>query len=309
MMNNEKSACQDESDEPSQLSLPVLTVEQEIGARLRHQRLARNLSIAQVSTALKLAGSTIEGIERGEPSRHPGPYRRGHIGSYARFLGLDPAILLDLLEQTEPTPLQPVMPSSARVPRLERLLKIATYSVVTTAIIPPLVWIYIQGGLDFIGGDRAALLDNDPAPTMAPALLAQRPAAAPEHRDAGARAALTASALPLSPIRPVRDAMAEDAMEAVSGTPEPQDPRSVLVVEVLDDSWLEVYAADGQRLEFDLLRAGDQRRFVAEAPFRVLAGRGSAINLMLDGEALAFEGQDRGDVVNLELSAAGAVRR
>lgn len=315
-MNDKKPAHQLEVDEPNQLSLPVGAAEEEVGARLRHQRLKRQILVADAARALKLSPSTIEEIERGDLGRHESLYRRGYLRNYARFLGLDPAPLLEMLQDSDLPPLRSVLPVRSRGPRFDRYLKIATYTVVTTLIIPPLVWIYIQGGLDFLDRDRTLALEPGAAVQdgVSQPLFPQRPAAPAVEAEMAGTVAVTASALPLSHIRPVRDLVAEDRLavvdlEAESTTPETTDSRSVLMIELMDDSWLEVYAADGRRLEFDLLRAGDQRRFVGEAPFRILAGRGNAVSLTLDGQTLTFEGQERADVVNLELSDDGVIRR
>lgn len=320
MMNNKKPADKDEIDEPSQLSLAVGSAEQEVGARLRQRRLKRRISIEDAARALKLAPSTLLEIEEGELGRFESLYRRGYLRNYARFLGLDPEPLLERVQAIDLPPLKTVLPVGSRGQRFDRFLKIATYVIVTTLIIPPLVLIYIQGGLDFLDRDRALVVDlqdSDVAPVQSVSGLAGpvRPTDGGAERDAAISGPVTASAIPLNALRPVRDLISEQHplaseqwSEALPGDEAP-DPRSVLQVELLDDSWLEVYAADGRRLEFDLLRAGDQRRFVAEAPFRLLVGRGNAVRLSVDGEAVQFAGQDRGDVVRFQINADGAVLR
>jgi cytoskeleton protein RodZ len=318
-MNDKKPAPHDEADVPSQLRLPVGATEEEVGARLRHQRLKRKISIEDAARALKLAPATLQEIERGDLGRYESIYQRGYLRNYARFLGLEPEPLVAMLQEADLPPLRTVLPLRSPGPNFERFLKIATYAIVTTLIIPPLVLIYIQGGLDFLDRDRSVVVESSETAVAGGGLVGQTPlpqrsAAAVAERDTISTGPVTASALPLTYIRPVRDPVAEDQLqqadlESLASSSEAPDPRSVLLVELLDDSWLEVYAADGRRLEFDLLRAGDQRRFVAEAPFRILAGRASAVNLILDGEVLRFEGQDRGDVVSLELSADGVILR
>lgn len=306
---------------PSQLTLSVGRAEEQVGLTLREQRLKRRISIERAAAALKLSSVILDDLEKGTLDRHPHLYRRGYVRNYARFLGLDPAPLLRLIEEDEAPPLRPVLPAQRRAVKLDRFLKIATYAIVTTVIIPPIVWIYIQGGWH--------LMDRDSGTERGASVLAERAgprstvttgSTRPDPADAGdsqpATVPVTASALPLSSIRPMRDlvdptaqvgADAEPADEtAASAAP---DPRSSLVIELVDDSWLEVYDADGQRLEYDLLRAGERRVYIAEAPFRLLLGRANAITLSLDGKAVEYEGQDRGDVSSFELLADGAVQR
>lgn len=318
-MTDQQSAKGADNDQPSQLRLAVGAGGLEIGAQLQHQRRKRKISIEDAARALKLAPSTLEEIERGNLDRYESIYRRGYVRNYARFLGLDPVPLIAMLPEVEMPPLRSVLPMQQRGRNFERLFKIATYAIVTTLIIPPIILIYIQGGLDFLDRERAesqqaqlpASLMQEPAtPFVGP----PRPTDAGIEREGTASAPMTASALPLNYIRPVRDPVSAESLARMepgsSGSNEEiVDTRSALVIELLDDSWLEVYAADGRRLEFDLVRAGSERRFLDEGPFRVLAGRGSAIRLQLDGEFIEFPGQDRADVVTLEIDADGAVRR
>lgn len=317
-MTKEQPASGNVTEQPAQLRLSVGSAEEEIGALLRHQRLKRKLAVDDAARALKLSPSTLEEIERGNLDRFESLYRRGYLRNYARFLGLDPAPLLEMLREAEMPPLRSVMPVHQRGKNFDRFLRIATYAIVTTLIIPPIVLIYIQGGLDFLDRDRS--LAHHPSSVQA--VLGDvadegafvgppRPVGADGEREA---AVVTASALPLNYIRPVRDPVApawpeEGDPGAGDLQPEIPDPRSSLVIELMGDSWLEVYAADGRRLEFDLLRAGAERRFLDEGPFRILAGRASAISLQVDGKVMEFDGQDRADVVSLEVSADGVVRR
>jgi cytoskeleton protein RodZ len=82
-----------------------------------------------------------------------------------------------------------------------------------------------------------------------------------------------------------------------------------LSVELLEDSWVEIHAADGERLEYDLLRAGQSRTYSGEAPFQLLLGRANAVRLMLGEELVTFDGHDRSDVARLRLLASGEVER
>lgn len=318
-MTDKKPAHSTEEAEPSQLRLAVGAAEEEIGAMLRHQRLKRKIALDDAARALKLSQSTLDEIERGGLDRFESLYRRGYVRNYARFLGLDPAPLLAMLQESDMPALRPVLPVQQRGRSFDRLFKIATYAIVTTLIVPPIVLIYIQGGLDFLDRERA-----DAQQLMLPSSAIQEPASSfvgplrpfstDVDREATPPSPVTASALPLNYIRPVRDPVGADLpLRGDSGAQanggEIAEMRGALVIELLDDSWLEVYAADGRRLEFDLLRAGVERRFLEDGPFRILAGRGSAIRLELDGQALNFEGQDRADVVTLEISVDGTVER
>ncbi|MEE4295416.1 MAG: RodZ domain-containing protein [Wenzhouxiangella sp.] len=312
--------------EPDQLRLPVGRVEEEVGIQLKQQRQKRKLSLEQAARALKLPATSLDKLERGEFDDLAPIYRRGYVQNYARYLGLEPGPLVGLLGEQEPSALTAVMPLPRERIKFDRILKFSTYLIVTTLIVPPLILIYIQGGLRFFDDDPqsasgqiaesvAQASDIRVAERMARALALDTPDQAEGEMDSlqdTTRPPLTATALPVGAIRPLRDpALNPDSADRVASPTEVVESitGSTLILEVLEDSWLEVYAANGERLEYDLLRQGDRREFVAEPPFRLLLGRANAVSLKLDGAPVEFEGQDRADVASFELLADGEIRR
>lgn len=312
--------------EPDQLRLPVGRIEEEVGIQLKQQRQKRKISLDQAARALKLPVSSLDKIERGELEHLAPIYRRGYVQNYARYLGLEPESLVALLGEQEPSALTAVLPLPRGRIKFDRILKFSTYFIVTTLIVPPLILIYIQGGLRFFDNETqsapgqiaesvARASDNRVAERMARALAIDTPDQAGEGMNDSpdsSRPPMTATALPVGAIRPLRDPALNPEPSEQATSPTVNDPAmagSTLVLEVLEDSWLEVYAANGERLEYDLLRQGDRREFVAELPFRLLLGRANAVSLELDGAPVEFEGQDRADVASFELLAGGEVRR
>lgn len=295
-----------------------------IGATLAQARKDAGLSRRVITERLRLPGLVIEDIECGRVDRLSGLYRRGYITNYARLVGLDPAALLAEVTDDELPELREVLPVNAQSWKFERYLKIATYALVTTVIVPPLLYFFIQGG--------SRIMEREPAPDLADTVV-QEPATGTEQ--GGSRIARTlpldetgvrqsregghvsASAIPLSP-RSSRDpeaGMAEGGNPGVLDASPigPAEAQAValnrLAIEVTGDSWIEIHDADGQRLEYDLIRAGESRGYEGRAPFRLLLGRANAVNLVLDGQEIEYEGHDRGDLARLELLASGEVLR
>jgi hypothetical protein len=64
------------------------------GARLRHERERRKISIASIADSTKILGALLEGLENNDVSRWPvGFYRRAFLRSYASAIGLDPDVV------------------------------------------------------------------------------------------------------------------------------------------------------------------------------------------------------------------------
>lgn len=286
------------------------------GAVLARARKAQQLSLQEAARDLKLPRTTLEHIEADRFDQIALIYRRGYITNYARLLGLDPEPLLEGTGSLEPEPLRPVLPVAAKSQRFDRFLKFATYALVTTMIVPPLVYFFVLGGARLFEADLASRADTNNEATTAQAhkpgyrerfadALAVQPPETTRRDDSH----LSASALPMTPIRAI--SAADTGLQAPdsdgAGTAgEVPDPASDLELILNDDSWVEIESADGQRLEFDLLRAGEARQYSGLAPFRLLLGRGSAVEMRLNGEKIAFEGHQQAGVTELVVGQAAS---
>ncbi|RFF27969.1 MULTISPECIES: RodZ domain-containing protein [unclassified Wenzhouxiangella] len=295
-----------------------------IGAELRRRREELGLEQDDVARRLHLPGMIINDIETGQVDQLSSIYRRGYIRNYAQLLDIEPdALLVDAGEDILPE-LQEVLPVSRGEWRLERYLKIATYALVTVAIVPPLVYFFIAGGTRMLERDVAA----EEPPTVAGAPEAAQQRDATENRssseelpsdEAATNRHVSASAIPLKPIRPARESRREPAVDAAAAevgnasdealAEEAGPPPSALELELLEDSWIEIHDAEGTRLEYDLLRSGQTRNYEGEPPFRLLVGRSSAVKLRFNGHPVTWEGDESGDMAEIAISGDGEVQR
>ncbi|HSH27828.1 MAG TPA: RodZ domain-containing protein [Wenzhouxiangella sp.] len=291
-----------------------------IGEELRLRREALGLDQGDVARQIHLPGMVVNDIETGQVDKLSSLYRRGYIRNYARLLGLDPDELLADDGESDLPQLRQVLPVSSGGWRLERYLKIATYAIVTVAIVPPLVYFFVAGGTSMLerepaGAETAAELRsalNDRSAGSSPASASR-----PDTDDAPAARHVSASALPLNPIRPGKKALAETALPAAgqpetgaeAALPDAGPQLSALQLELLEDSWIEIHDAEGARLEYDLLRGGQTLSYEGRAPFRLLVGRSSAVELKVNGQPVTWEGHDSGDVAEIAVAADGQVKR
>jgi len=282
------------------------------GAELARARRARRISLEAAARELKLPRSVLEHIESDRFEQIAPIYRRGYIVNYARLAGIDPEPLIDCMGSLEPAPLRPVLPVASHPRRFDRFLKLATYALVTTMIVPPLVYFFVLGGARLFesemvsgGGPEGSTVVDQGKPGYRER-LAEALAVQPLENTRDDDSHLSASALPMKPVRssspaePDEDAQEKDTSETVAET----DALSSLALALSDDSWVEIESADGQRLEFDLLRAGESRQYSGQAPFRVLLGRAAAVELTLDGSPVAFAGQEQAGVAELLIGQA-----
>ncbi len=291
-----------------------------IGAQLKRRREALSLEQGDVAQQLHLPGMVVNDIETGQVEKLSSLYRRGYIRNYARLLGLDPDDVLAEAGEDQLPELQEVLPASSRREwRLERYLKISTYAIVTVAVVVPLVYAFLAGGSRMLerepGAPETSLARSDEAAERSSKAT---PDGAPAEVPGSSSARhVSASALPLNPMRPSRETTVEAApnrgeaadvpADAAAGEPGPRT--SALQLELLEDSWIEIHDAEGTRLEYDLLRSGQTRSYEGQAPFSLLVGRSSAVKLQVNGQQVTWEGHDSGDVAEIAVAADGQVAR
>jgi transcriptional regulator with XRE-family HTH domain len=75
------------------------------GARMRHVREQKQISIAEIAESTKILGALLEGLENEDVSRWPtGFYRRAFIRAYASAIGLDADATLKEFQERFPDP-------------------------------------------------------------------------------------------------------------------------------------------------------------------------------------------------------------
>jgi cytoskeleton protein RodZ len=264
------------------------------------------LSVAEVASCLHLPVRTIEQIELGQLSAIGLTYRRGYVASYARLLGLEPEPLLVALGPAESEPLRPVLPVRRSGQHWGRIMNFATYALVSGAIVAPLVYFFVLGGArlfesELAGSARSGTEATAPTESAVPGYR-ERIAGVLSLDETGVESTeglhLSASALPLTAMRPATEVPTRpESAPALAPEPAvPADPMSTLRLELAGDSWIEVMDARGERLEFDLLRAGTDREYAGHPPFNLLLGRANVVSIHLDGEPVQFSGGDRAGI-------------
>jgi transcriptional regulator with XRE-family HTH domain len=153
----------------------------DIGARLRHAREGRGLTIDALSKSTRVQPRILSAIEQNDPvSLPPRPYGRGFVRAFAAEVGLDPEnTVRDFFSQfrpAEPPAVQPVKRTAVeehpRHPWLWPVAAVLGYAAVGALVIVAGRWV-MQGG-----GEAGAVGTSGAA--VPPAVsAAERPAAPP----------------------------------------------------------------------------------------------------------------------------------
>ena len=261
------------------------------GALLKAERERRGLSLPDVAESLHVDPRLAAALEANDFAAFGAPvYARGFLRQYALLLGLEPEQVLP-----QPTGLPPppqLVPTARATPEPTdwRALRRALFAVLIALIAGVVVgWILTR-----------------PSPRRAPVVTPAPQAAArssPEETGNEPVPAETkaASAAPeaVEPVAPVA------AAAKAARKPAPSAP-GALALAFDNDCWVEVYGADGQRLFYDLGRAGETRYVPGPAPWRVILGNVDAVRVSVAGHPVAMRSvHRRGVTASFTVTADG----
>ncbi len=272
---------------------------QPIGARLREAREALGLSREEVAQALHLSASQIACLEEEDFARFPAPiFVSGYLRKYARLLSIPGEPLVEAFEHSgaEPPSLHIDLTSGMPRPRKINIEYWAGVLAGVGVIILLLVWL--------LSGDEEPLKTQTAVPTPentrpAPATVTQSgPRPAPPAP--AAVAAPPAAELPEA-TAPRPAALAPAAEKAARPTPAAGDR---LVLHFTADCWVEITDGKGQRLMFDLGRAGQTRVLEGSPPFSILLGYAPGVEIEYNGKPYNQQPHIRNNVARFKLGGA-----
>jgi cytoskeletal protein RodZ len=157
----------------------------DLGARLKHARVAKGVSLRDIEKATKISVPALEALERNDYSRLPGGiFSRAFVRAYALAVGLDPeAAVHEFLtefarhekEEAERSAKKPEITADDRdfVERQRKALRTLRLVLVGAALIALAAVAYVV----FVWWPRA----NAPAATSAPRTLLAAPASPVVH--------------------------------------------------------------------------------------------------------------------------------
>jgi len=268
-----------------------------IGEKLRLAREARGWTRRDVSQRIKVTRRTVADLESDTGQFHDANvYLNGYSQNYARLLGLSieletDAGLRDASELVAPNR------RNKRIHRkfVERYTHTATYLIATVLVV-----------LSVAAWFQQPLL-VEPDQSIAAAVPTHAQPSTPVEGDMvkNDRAELPALPAALTPLHlgAVQEASILNTGVATIGAnaasvAAPGATQSHLSLAVAADCWVEIRDETGRRLEYDLLRAGEHRRYTASGKLHVLLGNAAAVVLSVDDKAY-----DVGPYVNDNLAS------
>lgn len=307
--------------ERSQMKIEVTEDRSHLGPRLRAAREVRGWSREDVAHRLHVPTTVIADIEAERFERLGAPiYVRGYLSKYAQLVELPQVVVNRAIEGMS----EPVLKASTEAPRTvaawERYRVAMIGGVITLAIAIPVVTLVSNRG---IHAPIPQVQSLDESEMIQPPLVST-PVATPSPAsvvDAGADV-VTGSGFEAAGTTDVvaatapAAAVAEDAaaanrtpplMASMTGFSAPAAPgMHVLEASFREDSWIEIFDADGRVIEQSLVRAGQSRRYESTGAVSVKIGNVGGVDVRADGNPIDLAPHARANVARLRLFEAAA---
>ena len=242
----------------------------DVGARLRHAREEKGLSLERLSRVTRVTLPILNAIEQNNPSAiPPRPYGRGFIRAYASAVGLDPEQLVrDFFSQFRPVPEPVPEPTETSVRKPSRhlaeerspqpLALVLTWGLAAAVAVAIGGWEAQRGGVpDAVGTSGGSAL---------PAVGTSGDTASP--------------AVPAAP--------------ATSGV--------TISLEATGPSWVTAHV-DGRRVIYRTLQSGERELLRAQREIRIRTGDAGALRWQIDGRDAAAMGR-AGEVRTVRVTPA-----
>lgn len=283
------------------------------GKTLAAAREAMGWSVEQIADQLKMAVRQVVALEAGDYAALPGPaVVRGFVRAYAKVVRLDPAPLVAQIALDAPEAGisgsirrdRPASFSEVRFPSHGKRSKLPLVPILAVLLVAAAAIGAWQLGVvpaSLFGSTAPATgttVLTQTVPTMSPSTAMQDPSvpliSVPPPASAGDAAQVPAGA---GPVRGVGSAPAGAAPAATTTVTPPvaaaAAPAAVaganpLVLNVREDSWVEVRDAQGKALVRRMVKAGETASVEIVGPSTVIVGKPTAVTATLRGAPVAL---------------------
>ena len=262
--------------------------QESLGLRLRTAREARSLTCEAAAQQLRLPVSVLHALEaeRFERIGHA-VYLRSYLHKYLQLLDLPQVLAERVLSEYAAPPAPLVTTGTVSRPRylFDRYSGSALYLILTGVIVVPAVLLAMRAGFDQ-NLVRVAPLDttelNSTAVDIPDGSAATTSAPNREQTPAPTTSTPNVSAPFIASMTPFPAPAAAAASTKIAEVPAGQHKVHLRLGEA---SWVEIAAADGQKLEYGLLPAGSARDYSTSQALDVRIGNASGATLEIDGTA------------------------
>lgn len=286
------------------------------GQLLKNAREAKGLSPAEVARKLNFLPHYIPALENDDYSQlHSTTFIKGYLRAYARFLNLDPEVILQSFTTHYPQMEQPekIRPVESLKPEKNGSLVFKFFSLLIVLALVTIIILWWQSRhtetlpdvgnnpvqVETLDGNTIIAPTTQPEPEPEPVEpLASEAPEAPAQEVTTAPVAIPVAQEPA--VQPNAPAASNNAPAPAAVPQFTGDPASatlgngrLVAVQFSADCWLEVRDSTDRVLQANLMRAGDAVLLEGQPPFRMVFGYGPAAEVYYRGERFDFSSRIR----------------
>ncbi len=274
--------------------------------RLRQAREEAGLHIAVLATMLKVPVKKLDALEQGRFHELPDvTFARALASSACRHLKIDSAPVLAELPGVQLAPLTQMavdskpafrpagaaavswtVPAFVKAPSVWMAAVLLLSAAVvywwpSEGVLP--TWMAVPAAEEGVASSNA-LPESDPVESAAAPQVMNPPSASPLASPEAAPPVADTSALVPSAASPSSAQTSVAPIEAADAVAESSGAEALLLIVGTGDTWLEVVDAQGSVLLRRMLRTGEEHRFSAQPPYRVVLGNAGAARVVVRGK-------------------------
>ena len=269
------------------------------GEVLRKKRENIGLSIDHIGNQLNLDPKLIELLEKNDYEKfNIETYLKGYLRAYAKILDLDSDMVINLYKESNPEKIPEIRPDvkpkfQRNIP--DRSVKLFSYIIGITIALSILVWyqknilvqpseenlmitnIKIHENTNINGVDITYKIINHTNSWQWPINKVEK-----NYESNSDELELVGSEKTQDKIKNIADTNEVSAYNI-------QQSNDTLVLNLTDDSWIEIYDKEGSRLFLDLARDGKNYIINGNSPFDILLGAANNVSIEFNGSSVDIE--------------------
>ena len=274
-----------------------------VGQILKKHREQANVSIETIAAPLKLSELQVQRLENDEFALlGPITFVKGYIKNYCRELKVDSAPIIAMMpappEPTKPANMQSFSRRTEKEANDSRLM-LFSYLILAIVIGSSALWFWqnatpIEEQTSNINVENSKMSERQAAQ---PTVLQQEQQAQIDDESLLTPQSTLATSETLTPQTPV---------EAVPAAQQEQstDNLSTIVMNFNDESWVEIYDGEGEKVAFGVKKAGYKMTVSGTPPFSVVLGKHDVVSITLNGEPIDISAFPKNRLAKFKLPLA-----
>ncbi|MBQ4859933.1 RodZ domain-containing protein [Pseudoalteromonas sp. MMG007] len=274
-----------------------------VGQILKKHREQASVSIKTIAAPLKLSELQVQRLENDEFALlGPITFVKGYIKNYCRELKVDSAPIIAMMpappEPTKPANMQSFSRRTEKEANDSRLM-LFSYLILAIVIGSSALWFWqnatpIEEQTSNINVENSKMSERQAAqPTV---LQQEQQAQIDDESLLTPQSTLATSEIP-TPQTPVEAAPAAQQEQST-------DSLSTIVMNFNDESWVEIYDSEGEKVAFGVKKAGYKMTVSGTPPFSVVLGKHDVVSITLNGEPVDISSFPKNRLAKFKLPLA-----